>query len=89
MAIVMQMEWPGVTRADYDSVMDALGLDASPPEGALFHVAGGDGAAWHVIDVWESEEACNRFGEVLVPILQEVGIDDQPQRYPTHAFVSS
>ncbi len=29
----------------------------------------------HVFDVWESQEDFERFGEVLMPILQEPGID--------------
>jgi len=38
--------------------------------------------------VWESEEACRRFGEKLMPILQDVGISDGPEMYPAHTFVS-
>jgi hypothetical protein len=41
------------------------------------------------LEVWESEGACRRFGEVLGPHLQEAGISDQPEIYPTHAFVSA
>jgi hypothetical protein len=39
--------------------------------------------------VWESEEAFGSFGETLVPILQEVGIDAEPEVYPANAFVSA
>jgi hypothetical protein len=39
--------------------------------------------------VWESEEAFNRFGESLVPILSEVGVEVQPEVYPAHTFVSA
>jgi hypothetical protein len=42
-----------------------------------------------VIDVWESQEAFDRFGEKLMPILQELGIDIQPQLYPTLALVTA
>ena len=41
------------------------------------------------MDVWESEEACNQFGEALAPILQEVGVDDRPELYQAHTFVSA
>ena len=27
--------------------------------------------------------------ELLMPVLQEVGVDDPPELYPTHAFVSA
>ena len=33
------------------------------------------------LHVWESEDACNQFGEVLAPILQEVGICEQPRAH--------
>jgi hypothetical protein len=39
--------------------------------------------------VWESEDACRRFGERLMPILQEVGIVDPPEMYPAHTFVKA
>jgi hypothetical protein len=29
------------------------------------------------------------FGEVLGPILQQVGIDDRPEMYEAHTFVSA
>jgi hypothetical protein len=43
---------------------------------------------FRVVDVWESEEACDRFGEKLGPILQEVGVEEAPEIYPAHTFVS-
>jgi len=42
---------------------------------------------WRVVDVWESEEAFQRFGEVIGPILQEVGMPGQPQLFALHNFV--
>ena len=53
------------------------------------HVAGQSPQGFRVVDVWQSEEACNRFGEILQPILQEVGIDDPPELYPVEVFVSA
>ena len=43
---------------------------------------------WRVVDVWESEEAFERFGSVIGPVLQEVGFPGEPQVYPLHNFVS-
>jgi len=40
-----------------------------------------------VVDVWQSEDACNRFGEALGPILQEVDVDDKPVIYEAHTLV--
>jgi hypothetical protein len=42
-----------------------------------------------VVDVWESEDAARRFGQTLVPILREVGVEADPELYPAHTFVSA
>ncbi len=60
-----------------------------PVAGLLVHAAGQGESGFRVVDVWESEEACNRFGQILAPILQEVGIDDQPELYQAHPFGSA
>ena len=60
-----------------------------PVEGLLVHIAGQGANGFRVVDVWESEEAFGKFGETLVPILQDLGIDAEPDVYPTHTFVSA
>jgi hypothetical protein len=42
-----------------------------------------------VVDVWESDEAFQRFGEALIPILREIGVDGDPEVYTAHSFVSA
>ena len=34
-----------------------------------------------------SEEAFRAFGDVLVPVLQEIGLGGEPQVFPLHKFV--
>ncbi len=97
MAVVLVHQGPTVTRERYEEIVHRL-TDGDkdrmespsdwPVEGLLVHVAGDGPSGFRVVDVWESEEACNRFGETLGPHLQEVGITDQPEMYPAHAFVS-
>jgi hypothetical protein len=60
-----------------------------PVEGLLAHVAGEGENGFRVVDVWESEEALNRFGEKLMPVLQAAGVEGQPEVYPAHTFVSA
>jgi hypothetical protein len=86
----------GVTREQYEeSVRKLTGksrLDSPadwPVEGLLAHIAGQGEGGFRVVDVWESEEAFRRFGETLMPILQEIGAEGQPEIYPAHTFVSS
>jgi hypothetical protein len=60
-----------------------------PVDGLLAHIAGQAETGFRVVDVWESEDAFHRFGERLMPILHELGIDAQPELYPTLTFVSA
>ena len=97
MAVVLVHQGPTLTQESYDEVVRRLADGKSrmespsdwPVEGLLVHVAGQGPQGFRVVDVWESDEACNRFGEILGPILQELGIDEKPELYPAHAFVSA
>ena len=55
----------------------------------MAHIAGQGADGFRVVDVWESEDACRRFGEHLMPILKELGIEEEPELYPTHTFVTA
>jgi hypothetical protein len=87
----------GITREQYEESVRRLtggkGRLESPAdwpvEGLLAHIAGPGESSFRVVDVWESEEAFGRFGETLMPILQELGVGGQPEIYPAHTFVSS
>jgi hypothetical protein len=59
-----------------------------PIEGLLAHIPGQGTNGFRVVDVWESEDAFRRFGETLIPILQEIGVEGEPEIYPAHTFVS-
>ena len=96
MAIGVLMEFPGVTQSQYDEVVDqfmAKGrrfdrLADWPTKGALMHMAGPTPRGWRVVDVWESEEAFRRFGEILMPILVRNGFPAaEPQIFPLHKFI--
>ena len=60
-----------------------------PVEGLLAHIAGQGESTFRVVDVWESEEALNRFAEIIVPILRQHGVEGDPEVYPAHTYVSS
>jgi hypothetical protein len=60
-----------------------------PVEGLLAHIAGQGEGTFRVIDVWESEEALNRFAEIIVPILREAGVEGDPEVYPALTYVSA
>jgi hypothetical protein len=88
---------PNFTQAQYEeSVRRVTGGKSRvespadwPVEGLLAHIAGEGENGFRVVDVWESEEAFRRFGETLIPILQELGIEGQPEIYAAHTYVSA
>ena len=96
MAIVLVHEGPTVTRENYDKTVEKLtggkttmeSLSDWPVDGILVHTAGEGPNGFRVVDVWESQEAVDAFGERLAPVLAEIGITDPPQMYEAHAFVS-
>lgn len=96
MAIVLVHEGPTVTQENYDETVKRLtggstrmeSLSDWPVEGILMHCAGEGPNGFRVVDVWESQEAVDAFGEQLGPVLAEVGITDPPQMYEAHAFVA-
>jgi hypothetical protein len=53
--------------------LDAAGF--ASPDGRLYHVCYGTGDRLRVMDVWESPEKFAAFGQTLMPILAEVGVD--------------
>jgi hypothetical protein len=78
-----------IDAAFYKRITDGLGED--PPEGLIIHIAierpeGG----LRYIDVWESEDDCDRFAEgrlhpVVHPLLGEIFGDQlppEPERLP-------
>jgi hypothetical protein len=96
MAVVLVHQGPDLTQASYEQVVRSMmGKDRPespsdwPEEGLLVHAAGEGPNGFRVIDVWESEEAAQRFGDKLAPHLQEAGITAVPEVYSAHAFVSA
>ena len=55
------------------------------PAGRSYHCSFTVGGGLHVFDVWDSQEDFERFGQTLMPILQEEGIDvGEPDISPIH-----
>ena len=96
MPVVLVHQGAGLTKESYEEVVrrltggKSLGSPADwPVEGLLVHAAGEADGGFRVVDVWESEDAVQQFGETLAPILSEVGVEAEPEIYPTHTFVSA
>ena len=93
--IVAVFQGPSFTKENYlESVrrLAPAGLKSPadwPVPGLLVHAAGQGTNGWRVVDVWESENAFRRFGEKLLPVLKELGIEEQPEVYPANTFVAA
>ncbi len=87
---------PSLTQEKYEEVVRRLTNGKSraqspadfPFEGLLVHVAGQGKNGFWIFDVFESEEAVARFREAIGTIPEEVGIEEPPEFFPAHTFVS-
>ena len=85
MAIALVFDTPGMTQAQYDQVRTEVLPDNRPPAGMLYHVTGPAADGWRVVEVWESQEAADRFfRETLGQALQKANITAPPQSFPVH-----
>jgi hypothetical protein len=95
-AVVLVFESPSLTQERYEESIRRLTPEGTagspadwPTEGLLAHIAGQGPNGFRVVDVWESEEAVARFGEVLIPVLRDIGVEGEPEIYPAHTFVGA
>ncbi len=77
------------TIEQYNACLDRLdAAGAGAPEGRSLHTCFGSDEAVMVFDVWDSQEAFDRFGQTLHPILSELGVDPgTPQIMPVHNVI--
>jgi hypothetical protein len=89
MAIGIYFNPESMNADQYDEVMRRLEeAGAGAPAGRLHHACFGAGEKLQVFDIWESQEAFDAFGQTLMPILHEVGLDPgQPMVEPVHNVV--
>jgi heme-degrading monooxygenase HmoA len=84
MAMLMILEWRGVTTEDYARVNETIGIggDADAPEGLIEHVAAlTDDDELVIVDLWESEQALGTFFESrLGPAVKRLGLPESEPR---------
>ena len=75
-----------MTSKQYDQAWEEVRKAGhSHPKGCISHVGGQQGNNLVVVDVWESVEAFNKYGETLMPILGKLGVTQvQPVITPVH-----
>ena len=67
---------PSLSAEQYDATMPRLeAAGAFPPDGLDYHVAFSSGGSFRVSEIWDSKEQFEAFGQRLMPILAEGGVE--------------
>jgi hypothetical protein len=67
---------PSMTAAKYDAAMPAIEASGEwLPDGLVAHVAFETDGAFRVSEVWHSREQFEAFGQRLMPLLADAGIE--------------
>ena len=76
MAFAISFKPTSMDASSYHETLRRLAAaGAGAPPGRLYHVCHGEGSDLRVMDIWESMETFEKFGQTLMPILQEIGVD--------------
>ena len=71
MAILMQMDLP-VSREDVEAFSAAMRTHEDPPTGLIAHAVTRTTNGIHVVDIWDSREAFEKFNaDRLTPAMQQ------------------
>ena len=67
---------PGMTAEKYDAVLPRIEAAGEfPPDGLDYHVAFAAGGSFRVSEIWDSKEQFEAFGQRLMPILTDGGVE--------------
>lgn len=89
MSIVVRFAPSSVSTEQYDGVVAKLEEQGDfPPDGLDYHVCFGDKADIRVSEIWDTREQFEKFGERLMPMLSEAGIDPgEPDVFEIHNII--
>ena len=78
-----------MTAEKYDETLPTIEASGEfPPDGLEYHVAFSSDGSFRVSEIWDSREQLDAFGERLMPILAEVGIDPgEPEVLEIHNII--
>jgi hypothetical protein len=81
---------PGTTTRTYDESIRRLEqLGDYPPDGLEYHVAFTSGGDIRASEIWDSQEQFEAFGERLMPLLTEMGVElaGEPEILQVHNII--
>ncbi len=89
MSVLIRFSPPSLTAEQYDSVVARLRSDGVfPADGLDYEICFGTDGSLKVSQVWDSKEQMDAFGQRLMPILQEFGINPgEPEIVEVHNII--
>jgi len=77
--VVTLLEFPGLTREQYEAV--GASLPGGAPEGIRYHSCGPVEGGWRIVDVWDSQAAFDRFvDDTYLPAVRNAGGPEPSRR---------
>jgi hypothetical protein len=97
MLIMAVHQVPSLTQEKYEEVVRRLTggktrLESPsdlPFDGLLVHMAGQGKRGFCIVDIFESEDAVVRFNQAMAAIPREAGIEEPPDFFPAHTFITT
>jgi hypothetical protein len=89
MSILVRFVPTTLMAEQYDEVIPRLEESGDfPPEGMEHHVCFGTDGNLRVSELWDSREQWEAFGERLMPVLADIGIEPgEPEVLEVHNYV--
>jgi hypothetical protein len=90
MSIVVRFHPANLTTAQYEDVVrrEKGAGGTFPPDGREYHVCFGTEGDLQVSEIWDSQGQLQAYGEVLMPILADVGVQfsAEPEVFEVHSI---
>jgi hypothetical protein len=89
MSVVVRFAPASLTAEQYDESVRRLEESGDfPPDGLDYHVCFGTDGNLRVSEIWDSREQLQAFGERLMPVLADIGIEPgDPDVFEVHNIV--
>ncbi|HYM64517.1 MAG TPA: hypothetical protein VES61_07545 [Gaiellaceae bacterium] len=90
MSMVVRFSPVALTTETYDESLRQLEEAGDfPPDGLDYHVCFGSEGSLRVSEIWDSREQFEAFGERLMPLLTDIGIEfsAEPEIFEVHNIV--
>jgi hypothetical protein len=89
MSVLARFTPSSLTADKYDEALRRLEAAGDwPPDGLDYHVCFGSEGSLRVSEIWDSQEKLNAFGERLMPVLSDVGIEPgEPELLEIHNII--